>query len=308
MTLRSIWPVMALAVVAGCSSPVYRGSVASFGEATEAAAQAQTKRLGTLSENQISDIRGDLAQDGVFLAYAPECALLAVPGSSIEDCKVVRRDGAPIENPESFASIAALNKAMGEYGANLAVLAADAAQDGAAFNTSLTNLAVSVEGLSSALGGAGTKDQFEAVGAAFGGIGTATFAGARTSKLREIIVAVDPQIQQATGLLSAASEALTLSEVTTSLQRVERSERALAAAYANNASTRDVQRLQDRLFDEVAALKRSAAARDAYANIGQTHAKLAKASRDSASKEDLQGSIVELSKLVKLLSESADQF
>ena len=153
-----------------------------------------------------------------------------------------------------------------------------------------------------------SPDQFEAIGAAFGGIGTAAFAGARASKLREIIVAVDPQIQQATGLLSAASEALTLSEVTTSLQRVERAERALSAGYANGVSSREVQRLQDRLFDEVAALKRSAAARDAYANIGQTHAKLAKASRDSASKEDLQGSIVELSKLVKLLAESADPF
>lgn len=308
MISRTVLPLFAIALIAGCSSPVYRGSVVSFGEATQAAAQAQTKRLNTLTDTHVSDIRRALAQDRVLLAYAPECALLAVPGSSIDDCRVVRRDGAAIDSPESFASLASLNKAVGDYGTNLAALAADASQDGAAFNTSLTNLAVSAEDLSTALGGAGTKDQFDAAGVAFGGIGTAAFAGARTSKLKDIIVATDPQIQQATGLLSAASEALTLSEVTTSLQRVERAERALATGYANGAPSQELERRQNTLFDEVDALKRAAAARDAYAKIGQTHAKLAQASQSSARKEDLQGSILALSKLAKLLAASADPF
>ncbi|MDA8747397.1 hypothetical protein N9M66_04225 [Litoreibacter sp.] len=240
MNFKTILTVSFLVLTSACSAPEYRGSVIKFGEATQAAANAQTTRLNALSDRQISEIRGELAQDRVILAYSPECALLAVPGSKIKDCVVVRRDGQPITQPEKFTSIVALNKAMGEYGVSLAALAADATGDAAAFSKSLTDLATSVDGLGAALDGSDSgktenAPKLQAAAKGLGGLGNVLFASSRVSKLREIISETDPQIQEATLLLAFASEALTLSEVTASLQKIERTRGELQTTIAKGA-------------------------------------------------------------------------
>lgn len=313
MGFKSIIAASVFTLMSACSAPEYRGSVIKFGEATQAAADAQTTRLNSLTDRQISDIRGGLAEGRVILAYSSECASLAVPGSEIKDCVVVRRDGQPIAQPETFTSIVSLNKAMGEYGASLALLAADASDDAAAFSKSLTDLAASVDSLDAALDGSDAGEtenapKLQAAATGLGGVGNALFASSRVSTLREIISETDPQIQEATRLLAFASEALALSEVSASLKKIERTRSELQTAIVSGVSTQDVAKLQSRLFSEVEELKRLAATRDTYTAIGESHAELAKASQSGSSLEDLKASIFELAGLVELLSTASEEF
>lgn len=305
--------IAVFALFSACSAPEYRGAIIKFGEATQAAAKSQSMRLSGLNDRQLADIRGSLALDRVELTYSSGCGLLAVPGSAIKDCIVKRRDEEPIAQPERFTSIEALNKAMGGYGMSISTLAADASADSAAFNKSLTDLATSIDGLNAALDGAGSgatdnAAKLQAGATGLGSLGNALFAGSRVSKLREIIVAIDPQIQEATSLLGLASEALTLTETGAGVDKIEQTRRELQEAISGGAKTQDVAKLQSRLFTEVEELKRIAAVRDTFVVVGKTHAELAKSSRAGASLEDLKASIFELASLVSILTTSSEAF
>ena len=300
-------------VLAGCAAPEYRASVLQFGEATEVAAAAQTKRFENQTDDQLAAIRGQLAENRVILSYSPECAKLALPGSDIGACVVVRRDGQELAQSERFTSIEALNKAVSDYGSSLSALAADVKEDSAAFSKSLTELATSVDGLNAALAGSETRTtdnapRLQASANIIGGVGNAIFAGSRVAKLREIISRADPSIQEATQLLSRASEALTLNEVSRSIQRVERAETKLERAVQKGANTATIAKLQGQIFSEVDALRRTAAVKDTYVLIGEAHAILAEASRFQASFPESRASILELVALAKLLSAETKKF
>ena len=301
-------------VLAGCAAPEYRASVLLFGEATQVAATAQTKRLENLTGEQLAAVRGQLAQGRVILSYSPECAKLALSESNIDigACIVVRRDGQELAQSERFTSIEALNRAVSDYGSSLSTLAADVGEDSAAFNKSLTELAISVDGLNAALVGSETgktnnAPRLQASANIISSIGNTIFAGSRVADLREIISRTDPSIKLATQLLSRASEALTLNEVSLSIWRVETAIANLETAIQKNKSTATIAELQAQVFSEVDALRRTAAVKDTYVLIGEAHAKLAETSQSQASFADLSASILELAALARLLSAEIDK-
>jgi hypothetical protein len=313
MNLKNALTLSLILVVSACSAPEFRGSVIAFGDATETAAQAQTARLAALSDQQLAQIRGSLARERVLLDYSPACALLGQPGADITQCEVIRRDGEPIGTPERFSSLEALNAAMADYGRALSTLAANADNDAAAFTKSLTDLAASVDGLGAALdsGAASASDRTDrlnAIATGGGSIGGALFAGSRVSKLRDIISQVDPDIQQATRLLSQAAEALSFSEITAGLQKATATRDALRRTVANGGSQQSIARLQSQLFTDIENLKRLSHVKDTYAAIGQSHAALARASGSGASLDELKASILELARLAKDVSSTSDAF
>jgi hypothetical protein len=309
--MKSCFWIVAVAVLMGCSAPEYRGSVMSFGVAADKAAKAQSERLSRLNERQIAAVRGQLAAERISLAPAGACAALAIPGSKVKDCVVVRSDGADIAQPETFTSLAALNKAVGAYGNSLSLLAADVAGDAAAFSKSLTSLATSVDGLNATLDGSdsGKTDNAARLAAGatiIGGLGNTFFAGSRVAKLKEIIVETDPQIQQATSLLSRASEALLLAEVSSAIGAANTTRTRLDRAILTGANAEAVGKLQAKLFEEVAVVRQTAAVRDSYAAVGKAHASLVEASVGGASLDDLKASIFELAALVALLDAAVE--
>jgi hypothetical protein len=313
MKFRTALALSSILICAACSSPEYRGSVIAFGDATESAANAQNSRLASLSDRQLAQIRGTLARERVLLDYSPSCALLGQPGADITQCEVIRRDGQPIATPERFSSIADLNAAMADYGRALSALAANADDDAAAFAKSLTDMAASVDGLGTALDGGSASateraGRLNAIASGGGSIGGALFAGSRVSKLREIISEVDPDIQQATRLLSEAAEALSFSEVTAGLQRATATRDALRRTIANGGSEQSIAQLQSQLFSEIEELKRLSRVKDAYSAIGSSHAALAEASGSGAGLDELQASILELAKLAKDISSASEAF
>jgi hypothetical protein len=313
MKLKFALALSSILVFSACSAPEYRGSVIAFGEATETAAQAQTARLNSLSDRQLAQIRGTLARERVLLDYSPSCALLGQPGADITQCEVIRRDGQPIGTPERFSSVAALNAAMADYGRALSSLAANADDDAAAFAKSLTDMAASVDGLGTALDGgtAGASERanrLNAIASGGGSVGGALFAGSRVSKLRDIISEVDPDVQQATRLLSQAAEALSFSEVTAGLQKATATRDTLRRTIANGGSEQAIAKLQSQLFSEIEDLKRVSRIKDTYTAIGQSHAALAEASGSGASLDELQASILELARLAKDISSASETF
>lgn len=171
-------------------------------------------------------------------------------------------------------------------------------------------MATSVDSLDAALGGSETEKtdnspRLQASASIIGDVGNTIFAGARVAKLREIISRAEPSIQDAIQLLSRASEALTLYEVSLSLGSVERVRNKLEEAIKKKKNIAIIAKLQGQLFSEVDALRRTAASKDTYVLIGKAHTKLAETSRSQTSFSDLRESILELAALAKRLSAEA---
>ena len=296
-------------VITACTSPQLRGSTANFGEATHIAASAQTERLNKLTALQIDSIRGNLASERVILAYSQGCAELINPGTPQGDCRVVRRDGKPIPEAATFPSILALNKALADYGKNLALLAQDSSKDNAAFNKSLLDLVASVEDLGAAIGltdSAKDSNSSNSLAAVTGvtQLSGVLSAAVRAGKLREIIIASDPSVQQAALLLSQASKAIGLLEITIVVETTDRTQIELQRAISSGAKKQTVAKLQSELFKNVENIKRIHQLKDTYDVIGKSHSELAKAAQSRASSEELRATIVELLEIVTALQNS----
>jgi hypothetical protein len=300
--------LFSIGFASGCSAPEFRGSTAKFGEAVQASASGQTDRLGKLTATQVDDIRGGLAAERVYLAYSPGCAELLIPGASPKNCKVIRADGQAIPEAKTFASILALNKALGSYGKSLALLAEDSSEDSAAFNKSLLDMVASVEGLEVALSNSGSGEAsdpsgFNVFATGLTKVSGAFFAASRARKLRKIIIAADPKIQAATKILSRASEGLATFEITHAIEGADRTQVALKRSLSSGAKTAKIAALQAKLFDDVAQIRRIARLKDSYAVIGKSHGELTKAAHVGSNKEDLSAAIVELLQVVTALKD-----
>lgn len=298
--------------LSACSMPEYRASVVKFGEATELTATKQGQRLDNLTDRQRQDILKELATKRVVLSYSAGCAQLAVPGSDPKACYVVGTDGKRIPQAETFGGLEALNKALGQYSQSLKLLASDTTEDAATFNASLLELAASADGLIAAVqettGPTENAAALTSAATISGALANAAFGAARASRLRDIIIEMDPVVQESAKQLAQMSEALTLSEAAASVDAIEDARTKLSANISSGASTAVVAKNQAALIEKVTKAKRTAQLRDPYAKIAKAHAELAKASRQGASQADIKASVLELLALAQLLKSEAETF
>jgi hypothetical protein len=294
--------------VSGCSQPEYRASASKFGEATQLATNAQQARFQTLSDTETTAIRQEMAQSRVLLRASVGCATLFVPGADANACFVETSDGAQMPQANSFPNIMQLNGAFSAYGKQLAGVAANSDEDAAAFSASLIELAASADELNAALTRSTTPDanveRLDRSATVVGLVLSAAEGASRTAKLRRIIVAADPSVQQVAMQLNAASEAVLSAEIQQAFSDVETAQTDLQTSVARGRPTATIAAKQATLIQRVDTLRRISAVNGSFAQLAQTHTALADAARSGISDNDFETSILELITLIKTLRET----
>jgi hypothetical protein len=297
--------VLALAL-AGCVNPAFRESVGEYGTLTQATAAQQTARLAQVAAEEEERIRADLANRRVNLRVSSACALRmgmeaaggGDAGAPAAACTLVQEGGKPVEAFPHFDHIVALGAALSGYAGNLVLLAADPSEDQAAFSQSVTSLGTSLGSLDGAVrklagakgGDAGSR--LAPVAAFMADAGSLYFANRRAQALKRLVVASDPLVQEATGLLAQADDQLALYTRAPLGQALMTAQTEASAVAGNPASsTAEVRAAQDKLFAALAAYNALDATTKPFRAIGNAHAKLAEAARKGASAAEMQQAI-----------------
>jgi hypothetical protein len=293
--------------LSACVNPAFRQSVGEYGALTKAAAAQQNARVAAIAADEAERIHADLAARRVDLRLKPDCAarLLTDPASGpAAVCSLVEVGGNPIEQAPGFANIVALTGALSDYADQLIALAADSTQDREAFSQSVTGLGSAVGALDGAVRsatGAGPghdAPRIEAVAGLLAQAGSLYLAQRRAAVLKRMVIAADPIVQAATGLLSGADDRVQLyyrAELASGLLQAQ--DHASAVAHDPSASVADVRAAQDALFAQLAAYNGQGADTVRFRAIGEAHARLAQAARAGASPAEMEAAIAAIVQL-----------
>ncbi|MFL6844502.1 MAG: hypothetical protein ACJ8ER_06440 [Allosphingosinicella sp.] len=289
-------------LLSGCStSPAFRETVGQFGTVAKAAIAEQNSRLAAITAETEETIRQDLAARRVQLQLDPNCALTLAPpleGQAEGTCTLTGKGGAPVETAPTFANVQALSAGLSGYADSLAALAADSSADQQAFAQSLSGLAGSLGTLDGAIQKATNATpadrsaKYGAVATLLGEAGNLYFDHRRNSALKRIILAADPLVQEATGLLSGVGAGTDLYDRSALFRQLSAAQDAAEAAAADpGKSVEEVRTAQDALFNALDLYNAHASDQQRFAAVGAAHAKLAEAGRRGASAAQLAGAI-----------------
>jgi hypothetical protein len=297
-----VWLLLAAATLSACVNPALRDAIGEYGALTKAAAAQQNARVLALAAEEQERIRAGLAENRVDLRLKADCAarLLTDPagGRDAPACTLVAVGGKEIEKAPAFANILALSGALSSYADNLIALAADSSQEQAALGQAVQALGTSLGNLDGAVrtatGGTpgGSSAKIGAVATLLADAGNLYLAQRRAAALKRIVIAADPIVQEAAGLLSGADDRLQLyyrGELSAALLRAQ--DNASAVAASPTAATSDVRAAQDALFQALAAYNDQGADTLRYKAIGEAHSRLATAARRGASAAELAAAI-----------------
>ena len=305
--MRAMRSGAVLLMLAGCVNPTYRDTVGQFGAITRAHVTAQDARLVALSADETERVRAGLAADHVDLRLSADCAqrlaLQSVDSGTTAaaappPCRLVAVGGAAIEDAPAFTNIRALGVALSEYSDALIALAADTSQDRAAFADAVGGLATAIGGLDGAVRSvtharpAASHEQLNAVAALVGKAGGLLLAAERVRMLKRIILAGDPVVQRAVGLLSDVDDRLGLYDLSGLALKLQAAQQTASRLAATGAPVEQLRPAQDELFAALADYNHAGTDQAHYAAIGVAHAKLAAAARKGASAAELQAAIL----------------
>jgi len=281
---------MAMTTLSGCINTAYRDSVGQFGALTKASVAVQDQRLTALTADENERIHAALAANRTDLRLSPDCALLLLPPDPAATaprapCTLVDVTGKPVEAVPTYSNIKALGQALSAYSDNLILLAADTTTDREAFSASVTGLATSLGNLDGAIrkatgappGTSGAK--IGAIAAVVAKAGGLFLAAERGRVLKKIVIAGDPLVQEATGILADVDDRLGLYDSTGLLQAATAAQTDASRLAASGAPPEALRAVQDALFARVADYKARSGEQQRYLAIGVAHAKLAEAAR-----------------------------
>jgi len=303
-----------LLCLGGCINTAYRDSVGQFGTLTKASVAVQDQRLTALTADENERIHKALADNHVDLSLAPECALLLLPPDPTArpaPCSLVDAAGRPVEQVPTYAHIKALGQALSDYSDNLILLAADTTKDQAAFSQSVTGLASSLGNLDGAIRKATgapastSSAKIGAIAAVVAKAGRLFLAAERGRVLKKIIIAGDPLVQEATGILADVDDRLGLYDSAGLLQAANAAKVTVSRLAAAGAPPAELRAAQDALFARVADYNARASEQERYAAIGAAHAKLAEAAR-SGNTIDFEAAIDAVLDLASVTSSAVD--
>jgi hypothetical protein len=289
--LRTILAVAAAtALLSGCINTTYRDSIGQFGTLTKESVAIQDQRLTALTAAESERIHAALAADHVDLRLSSNCALLLLPPDPTATtrpapCTLVDASGKPVEQVPTYANIKALDQALSDYSDNLILLAADTTKDQAAFSESVTGLATSLGNLDGAVrkatGAAPSTSgaKIGAIAAVVAKAGGLFLAAERGRVLKKIIIAGDPLVQEATGILADVDDRLNLYDSVGLLQAANAAQADASRLAATSAPLAELRAAQDALFARVADFNARSGEQQRYVAIGKAHAKLAEAAR-----------------------------
>jgi len=287
---RALIVASTMALLSGCINTAYRDSIGQFGTLTKESVAIQNQRLSALAAAESERIHQSLADNHVDLRLSPECTQLLLPPDPAATalpapCTLVDATGKPIEKIPTYSNIKALDQALSDYSDNLILLAADTTKDQAAFSDSVTGLATSLGNLDGAIrkatgappGTSGAK--IGAIAAVVAKAGGLFLAAERARVLKKIIIAGDPLVQEATGILADVDDRLNLYDSVGLLQAANAAQTAASRLAAASAPPADLRAAQDALFARVADFNARGTEQQRYLAIGKAHAKLAEAAR-----------------------------
>jgi hypothetical protein len=297
-----LFATVAALALAACVNPAFREATGQFGAVTKEAVGQQNDRLAVIASDEAERIRADLAANRRILFLDPACGTAVAlpsgagdPNAPAAPCGLVLQGGKPIEEAPRFQNILALSAALSDYADALIALTSDATADQQAFATSLSGLATSLGGLDGAIQkatGATPADRsakFGAVATLLAEAGNLYFAHQRNNALKRIVIAGDPLVQEAVGLLSGVGSGIDLYDRTVLAQHLAAAvDRAQSVAADPSQSPDSVRSAQDALFAAVDAYNNYGADRRQFRDIGIAHAKLAEAARRGASFAELK--------------------
>jgi hypothetical protein len=311
LAMRLALAAGAALALGGCSvNPAFRQTVGQFGTVTKEAVGQQNERLAVIASNEAERIRADLAARRAILVLDPQCASVLTmpsgPGDSAApaaQCKLLVQGG-ELEQAPAFEHVLALSAALSGYSDTLIALAADSTADQQAFTSSLSGLALSLGKLDGAIQdatGATPADRsakYGAVATLLAEAGNLYFDHKRNEALKRIILAGDPLVQEATGLLSGVGAGIDLYDRTALGRALFAAQDAAQETAADpSQSVIAVRSAQDKLFAALDAYNDYGADRRQFAEIGAAHARLAEAARRGASAAEIRAAIEAVVKL-----------
>ncbi|NJM50899.1 MAG: hypothetical protein HC843_08465 [Sphingomonadales bacterium] len=298
-------------LLGGCAtSDAFRSSVSEFGALTSTATATQNASLNIIIADEEERLAAQLAASRAeLLLSVPDC--LPPDAGGTPPCKLIRRDGKPLEEAARFAHIIALGEALEDYAANLELLASDAAEDKAAFKDAVGNAASSLAGLDSAIRDAAkiekddnVETKLGAVGSIAASLGILFLETKRAAALKAMIIKADPLVQQASAQLQTAYSIDRLYKQTGLLRTVQAKQNAARGITSDPASsTSDVRAAQTELFEIVKEFNEAAKGENRFAAIGRAHGDLARAAQAGASKKNLLAAAKSLFELAQLIGE-----
>ncbi|HEY0414008.1 MAG TPA: hypothetical protein VGD66_12800 [Allosphingosinicella sp.] len=301
---RRLALIAALALSA-CVNPAFRETTGQFGAVTKKAVSQQNDRLASIASDEDERIRAGLASNRRILFLDPVCGTAVAlpsgagdPNAPAAPCRLVLQGNNPIEEAPKFQNILALSSALTDYADGLIALTSDASADQQAFTTSLSGLATSLGGLDGAIQkatGATPADRSAKLGAVatlIAEAGNLYFAHRRDNALKRIVLAGDPLVQEAVGLLSGVGSGIDLYDRSVLAQHLAAAvDRAQIVAADQSQRVDSVRAAQDAVFEAVDAYNNYGVDRRQFRDIGIAHAKLAEAARRGASLAELKAAV-----------------
>ena len=295
--------VAACALLSGCITPAYRTAVSNFGTRSEAAMKAQADHLKAIEAAETERIRAKLAADGADLRLH-DCGRPDTQSEGFRTCKLRRfGPGGTLEVEQAFApaNILALEGALAGYGKNLALLAADPAQDQAAFSTAITNLAGSVGKLDGAIakategGRVSSDDKLGKIAGIVAKVGNLIFAYQRQRALKRIVIASNPLVEEAVGLLDDTDTVIQGYDVELAREKARSAQREASRIVADRPlNPVAIRKAQDALYEAVDALNAVGTRERQIRELGEVHAALAAAAKPGASRDQLAAALKRL--------------
>lgn len=285
-------------VLSGCISPAFRESVGQFGAATKAAMTAQSERLGRVSNNERDEIRQDLAERRAEIVFDTTTCARLIQGQEGGPCLLRVRGGDPVATVARYENIAALGQALSAYGDSLVALAADSTEDQAKFASAVTAAGTSLSNLHDAIrkaGGAETNDLSGPIGAIaglVGELGNLYFQHRRNAVLRRVIIAGEPAVHRAIGLLREAAIWAAQRERRL-LGREAQQAGSQSRRVVNNpaSSVADIRQAHSLFLDSVDAINRYDTQVRLFDALIEAHTRLVRAAQRGASTAELQAAL-----------------
>lgn len=297
-------------LLAGCASAKLAGEVGKFQTVTDEAVKAQSAQIASFAKQNTERVYTRLATQRVELTYTEGCIDVVLDPAALATCHVEDASGERVQLAFEPTGVLALGAALSTYAARLVQLAADSDADVAVFDKSIDALAQSVSQLSGAIAAATesapavSATDLNAVADIAAKVGGVYLQYQRERALRDIIIASNPFIVEATRRLADADGVLRGYDVKVALANLERAQQDLRRTIEANGSAADIGPKQKVFLTRFDEFRAAAVARTAFINLGNAHDALATVAASGASMADMRAYMRELMSAAEVIAQS----
>lgn len=296
--IRSYKPILVIGAVLtlnACASMKAQNSAKAFGTQAKGATESFESELSSYYSERAKTEKEDALERRVELVLSDEC-ITAIIDPSVRPSLCNFNPVTPSDLPPGLEStnVRVLSTALFGYGTALAALAGDFSEGEAALLENLTTTGASLKALDVAIRsfdddeGSLEDDEINAFAGVISSIFNAQSEAKREKELLRLIAATDPMVQEATSLLSQSMLALRGIKATQSGNALNQAMQAYSTAIASGG---DLEIPYANVEKAVSSHREALRVNDAFAALGQAHAKLREVVQSGFQSEDYQSFI-----------------